>query len=341
LGAEETPQIFLLSGWGEPGSAFNSSDSDPGSSGSWRLEHQGRRTWTCWCAIHRPPATARDKSESFAAPRSPLIILELELERDIIHPLYPPQQQPRQVITTVSPASIESPHSASAGSGKDSHGSSSTVGQMLSQDDTANGASSSITITALGSVGSVGSTDGHAEDTSLKQQLREINTRLQNAELEPPVEGLEGDDNWHPSMDHVFESTTNHAKPLRALERMRRMGARSDNPRRGASTGKGSKGRRRAKSSGVGTMDVFAVLSQINEQLDAAQDLATFLKVVVGVVQDLTQFHRVLVYQFDENWNGQVVAELVDWNQTHDLYNTLHFPATDIPAQVSSLVICV
>lgn len=82
-------------------------------------------------------------------------------------------------------------------------------------------------------------------------------------------------------------------------------------------------------------MDVFAVMAQINEQLGAAPDLETFLKVVAGVIKDLTQFHRVLVYQFDEVWNGQVVAELVDWNQTHDLYRGLHFPATDIPAQVS------
>ncbi len=85
-------------------------------------------------------------------------------------------------------------------------------------------------------------------------------------------------------------------------------------------------------------MDVFAVMGQINEQLGAAPDLETFLKVTAGVVKDLTQFHRVLLYQFDEAWNGQVVAELVDWNQTHDLYRGLHFPSTDIPAQVSAIL---
>jgi light-regulated signal transduction histidine kinase (bacteriophytochrome) len=65
--------------------------------------------------------------------------------------------------------------------------------------------------------------------------------------------------------------------------------------------------------------------------------LDVFLKVLVGVLKDLTQFHRVLVYQFDEAWNGQVVAELIDWNQTRDLYMGLHFPSTDIPAQVSDI----
>jgi len=85
-------------------------------------------------------------------------------------------------------------------------------------------------------------------------------------------------------------------------------------------------------------MDIFAIMAQINEQLGAVTSLNIFLKVVVGILKDLTQFHRVLVYQFDEIWNGQVVAELVDWNQTRDLYMGLHFPASDIPAQVNLII---
>ncbi|KAK0220269.1 GAF domain-like protein [Armillaria fumosa] len=78
-------------------------------------------------------------------------------------------------------------------------------------------------------------------------------------------------------------------------------------------------------------------MAQINEQLGNPPDLETFLRVVVGIIKDLTQFHRVLVYQFDERWNGQVVAELVDWEMTHDLYKGLHFPAGDIPAPARQL----
>lgn len=84
-------------------------------------------------------------------------------------------------------------------------------------------------------------------------------------------------------------------------------------------------------------MDVFAVLAQINDQLSQAPDLDSFLKIVVGVIKDLTQFHRCLVYSFDSQWNGLVVAELVDWSKTHDLYKGLQFPATDIPAQAREL----
>ena len=57
----------------------------------------------------------------------------------------------------------------------------------------------------------------------------------------------------------------------------------------------------------------------------------------MGIVKEITQFHRVLVYQFDEDWNGNVVAELVDWGMARDLYRGLCFPASDIPPQARQL----
>jgi hypothetical protein len=41
---DDSPHVFLLSGWGMAGGALLDSDSDP----------QGRRAWSCWCAAHRP-----------------------------------------------------------------------------------------------------------------------------------------------------------------------------------------------------------------------------------------------------------------------------------------------
>jgi hypothetical protein len=176
-------------------------------------------------------------------------------------------------------------------------------------------------------------------------------TSLNPAELFYSVtQGLEGDETWYPNAEDVLESTTSYSKPLRALERMRRMNRtegsfRRSGPGSGISGSDGSGGSRRGgrgrarrgRQAGIGTMDIFAVLAQVNDQLSSAPNLEAFLKVVVGVIKDLTQFHRVLVYQFDESWNGQVVAELVDWRQTHDLYKGLHFPAADIPAQAREL----
>ncbi|KAG5639428.1 hypothetical protein H0H81_002299 [Sphagnurus paluster] len=144
--------------------------------------------------------------------------------------------------------------------------------------------------------------------------------------------------------EDILESTTSYSKPLPALERLRRLrnassattfeGIDSSHPRRRA---RRIRQMNRNGNIGVGVMDVFAVMTQMNEQLGAVDSLETFLKVVVGVLKDLTQFHRVMVYQFDESWNGQVVAELVDRSQSKELYRGLHFPASDIPAQARAL----
>src|SRR6478735_5903466 len=52
-------------------------------------------------------------------------------------------------------------------------------------------------------------------------------------------------------------------------------------------------------------------------------------------VRDLTGFDRVMVYRFDDEWNGEVIAEA-----KLDSLNTflgLHYPSTDIPAQAREL----
>ncbi|MCF6370252.1 ATP-binding protein [Rhizobium halophilum] len=52
-------------------------------------------------------------------------------------------------------------------------------------------------------------------------------------------------------------------------------------------------------------------------------------------IQELTGFDRVLVYRFDEGWNGQVAAEA--GNGALPSYLDLRFPASDIPAQARAL----
>lgn len=56
---------------------------------------------------------------------------------------------------------------------------------------------------------------------------------------------------------------------------------------------------------------------------------------LVGEIADLTGFDRVMVYRFDQDWNGEVVAE----RRRPDLnpFLGLHYPATDIPAQARRL----
>ena len=53
-------------------------------------------------------------------------------------------------------------------------------------------------------------------------------------------------------------------------------------------------------------------------------------------VHRLTGFDRVMIYRFDEAWNGDVVAE-VKAEGVDDSFLGLRFPATDIPAQARTL----
>ena len=126
---------------------------------------------------------------------------------------------------------------------------------------------------------------------------------------EPPEDTLSSD----PTEDELRESTENRSRPLRVL--------RSARKRKGEAA----------------ALEVFNIMSQVQEQLAEAPNLDEFLKILVGVVKELTGFHRVMVYQFDQAWNGRVVTELVDPRATKDLYKGLHFPASDIPKQARDL----
>ncbi|KAK2591677.1 hypothetical protein QQS21_010637 [Conoideocrella luteorostrata] len=117
----------------------------------------------------------------------------------------------------------------------------------------------------------------------------------------------------NPTLEEIEESTEILSRPLRIL--------RSARKRRGEQ----------------GAMQVFDIMSQVQEQLASAPNLDTFLKILVGIIKELTGFHRVMIYQFDASFNGKVVTELVDTSQTVDLYKGLHFPASDIPRQAREL----
>ncbi|CAO1630767.1 unnamed protein product [Parajaminaea phylloscopi] len=148
-----------------------------------------------------------------------------------------------------------------------------------------------------------------------------------------------------PTVEQIQESTIATSKPIKALSRLRRKAGerveKRQRPRRGAGSGGGpAMPQTSAGATTAGedaTLDMFGILTQINEQLSAQNDLQSFLKVVVSIVRDLTEFSRVMIYQFDPHWNGQVVCELVNIRDTHDLYRGLNFPATDIPKQARDL----
>lgn len=160
--------------------------------------------------------------------------------------------------------------------------------------------------------------------------------------------GIDGSNEEMP-LERILASTTNHAKPLRGLGIQRQLrdlwhnstesGSSVPSSSRGSRRGRTNRRSRRGNRSSTVTdaLDVFSVLNQVNDQLGSAQDISSFLNIVVGVVKDLCRFHRVLFYKFDEEYNGEVVSELVDWGRTTDLWKGLRFPASDIPPQAREL----
>ncbi|MCC7084107.1 MAG: response regulator [Pirellulales bacterium] len=69
--------------------------------------------------------------------------------------------------------------------------------------------------------------------------------------------------------------------------------------------------------------------------LENAGTIREMAEVATARVRQLSGFDRVMLYQFDQDWNGEVVAE----NRRDDLepFLGLHYPASDIPQQAREL----
>lgn len=70
-------------------------------------------------------------------------------------------------------------------------------------------------------------------------------------------------------------------------------------------------------------------------KLDAENDLDQYARMAVEQVRSLTGFDRVMMYRFDANWDGEVIAE--SKIEEADSYLGNHFPASDIPPQARAL----
>ncbi|WP_414564829.1 MULTISPECIES: ATP-binding protein [unclassified Anabaena] len=78
-----------------------------------------------------------------------------------------------------------------------------------------------------------------------------------------------------------------------------------------------------------------ALAGEAIAQMQETSNLTEFLHLVAKQIQEITEFDRVMVYQFDQQGAGSVVAEV----KRDDLstYLGLHYPATDIPAPAREL----
>jgi chemotaxis family two-component system sensor kinase Cph1 len=81
--------------------------------------------------------------------------------------------------------------------------------------------------------------------------------------------------------------------------------------------------------------DWFEQLPGALAQLQVAGTVETLTNSLAEIIRRLTDFDRVMVYRFDEDWHGTVIAE----SKLDDLehYLGLRYPASDIPAQARAL----
>ncbi|MDT0689863.1 ATP-binding protein [Salegentibacter sp. F188] len=70
-------------------------------------------------------------------------------------------------------------------------------------------------------------------------------------------------------------------------------------------------------------------LVKINNEIDETQTIEEMCQQAVSLVNYLYEYDRVMMYRFDEDWNGEVVAEVRE--QELESWLGLHYPATDIP----------
>jgi len=89
----------------------------------------------------------------------------------------------------------------------------------------------------------------------------------------------------------------------------------------------------RAPSDGF---DAIEAVQAMTARADSADSLAALLNVVTAEVRSASGFDRVMLYRFDEDDSGHVVAEHRRSEQVESFLD-LHYPASDIPVQAREL----
>lgn len=89
------------------------------------------------------------------------------------------------------------------------------------------------------------------------------------------------------------------------------------------------------QSTHLDQQDFYREVISFSAQSHKITDLPTLYNFVVSEIRRVSGFARVKLYQFDEEWNGTVVAEAKDKGM--ESYLGLSFPASDIPRQARKL----
>lgn len=81
--------------------------------------------------------------------------------------------------------------------------------------------------------------------------------------------------------------------------------------------------------------DLHPILQRYLREMESHESIEGLSRAAAVMIREMTGFDRVLVYRFDEAWNGTVIAE--ENGGVLPSYLDLRFPASDIPAQAREL----
>ena len=76
-------------------------------------------------------------------------------------------------------------------------------------------------------------------------------------------------------------------------------------------------------------------LGEAIAEVQGLSDYATMFQDVTAVVARISGYDRVSLYQFDDDYNGQIIAEVIQPH--HESWRGLRYPASDIPKQAREL----
>ena len=84
--------------------------------------------------------------------------------------------------------------------------------------------------------------------------------------------------------------------------------------------------------------DPYAQVRTPIARMEQAGDIGTLARIAANEMLSISGFDRTMIYRFDEEWNGEVIAEAKD-DAVETSYFGLHFPASDIPVQARRLYV--
>lgn len=84
-------------------------------------------------------------------------------------------------------------------------------------------------------------------------------------------------------------------------------------------------------------LDLTGGYTRFLEKLDQQDSLVTQAQLTTQFVQQVLDYDQVMLYRFDEDWHGEVIAETAKPGMHSYLHH--HFPASDIPAQARALLL--